>query len=292
MNQDKTKNSILPPRIEEHLKNLMGSLDLEENEENFHRLRDAWLEKERLFEGQTTALGMETVESLPEGDARGTVLLTSSGSLLSLYPEKGGTRRMEYASIPIRTDVPDLLTSEAVSLESAPILDAPVLLAGAPLKKSSPIYRMAVCAEGTPVSEQEKRIREAGIFLTNGFARINKSVAAADRSEIEHFTRQALAAYVANRNGLTQQQVKSVIDDYFTMIESGVLMGERVPLGSLGRLGSKVRDARKARVVKNPATGEEITVPAKPRRAVVKFFPSGRLRELAARIPVEDENEG
>lgn len=289
MKQDQSKNQNLPREIEDHLIKLMKSLELPDNEENFHRLYEAWISKESLFESQTRALEMETVEEMPEGDGRGAVLLTSSGSLLSLSPEKKEGRWMEYASIPIRTDVPDLLKAEKVALPAPPRLGEPLVLSNAPLKQTSPLYRIAVCSPGVSAAEQEKRIREATIFLTNGFVRINKTMTALPNGTIEHFTKQALVAYVARRNELTQKQVLGVIDDFFTMVESGILLGEKVPLGSLGRMGYKVRPPRQARVLTNPATGEEMTVSAKPSQAAVKFFPSGRLKKLAASIPVEEE---
>jgi nucleoid DNA-binding protein len=289
MKQDQSKNQNLPREIEEHLLKLMKSLELPDNEENFSRLHDAWIRKEGLFESQTGALEMETAEELPEGDGRGAILLTSSGSLLSLSPERKEGRWMEYASIPIRTDVPDILKGEKVTLASPPCLGKPLVLTDAPLKQTSPLYRIAVCREGTSAVEQEKRIREATIFLTNGFVRINKNMTAVETGGIEHFTKQSLIAYVAKRNDLTRKQVLGVIDDFFTMAESGILLGEKVPLGSLGRMGYKVRPPRQARVITNPATGEEMTVPAKPSRAAVKFFPSGRLKKLASAIPVEEE---
>ena len=291
MKQNQSKNQKLPREIEEHLQKLMKSLELPDNEENYGKLYDAWIRKEHLFESQTRALEMETVEGLPEGDGRGAVLLTSSGSLLSLSPEKKEGRWMEYASIPIRTDVPDILKGEKVSLASLLRLGESLVLQDAPLKQTSPLYRIAVCRQGISAAEQEKRIREATIYLTNGFVRINKNMTALQENAIEHFTKQSLVAYVAQRNELTQKQVLGVIDDFFTMVESGILLGEKVPLGSLGRMGYKVRPPRQARVLTNPATGEEMTVSAKPSQAAVKFYPSGRLKKLASSIPVEDEGQ-
>ena len=44
------------------------------------------------------------------------------------------------------------------------------------------------------------------------------------------------------------------------MLESGLLLGLRVPLGKMGRLKLRTRAARKARLGINPATGEKITL--------------------------------
>ncbi|MFA7567691.1 MAG: HU family DNA-binding protein [Alkalispirochaeta sp.] len=292
MNEEQSpnrKDRNLPPEIEDHLLKLMKSLDLPVTEESFRRFHDAWLEKERLFAGQTKALDMESPDSLEEGDPRGCILLTNSGSLLSLSPESSSGRWMEYASIPIRSDVPDILKGQDVALQTALVVGSPAVLTHAPLKQTSPLYRIAVCAAGTPPAEQEKRIREGTIFLTNGFAKINKTVVAAAPGSIDHFTKQSMIAYVAERNDLTQKQTRSVIDDYFTTVESGVRLGEKVPLGGLGKVSYKIRPPQKARVITNPATGEEITVPAKPRTAAVKFTASSSLKALVSAIPVDTD---
>jgi nucleoid DNA-binding protein len=144
-----------------------------------------------------------------------------------------------------------------------------------------------VCPEGTSREEQEKRIREATIFLTNGFARINKSAAAQEAGAVEHFTKANMISYIAKRNELTQKVVRQVMDDYLSMLESGVLLGERVSMGNLGRMGLRMRKAQKARVGRNPATGEEITIPAKPRHPVPKMFFSTSIKERAAQVDLE-----
>jgi nucleoid DNA-binding protein len=278
----------LPREIEEHLRKLAETMEQTDPQSIFIRLCDAWTEKEELFSAQTQALDMELVQTLEHEDPRGAMILTSSGSLLSLSPKAKTGRWMEYAGLHIRTDVPDLLKGEGVRLEEDLVVGSSAVLEDAPVRKTSPVYKIAVCSSGTSPAEQEKRIREATIFLTNGFVRINKSVEAVKPGAIEHFTKQTMVAYVAKRNDLTQKEVKDVIEDFLTMVESGILLGERVSLGNLGRVGYKVRPPQKARVMTNPSTGEEITVPAKPSRAVVKFSVSGALKKRAENIQVED----
>jgi nucleoid DNA-binding protein len=285
MSKDNADIGKIPKEIEEHLAGLVRSLDPSDPKELFQRLQEGWIEKERLFTSQTEMLDMEIISGMSKEDSRGCILLTNSGSLLALSPEGSW---MEYASIPIRSDVPEILLGKDVAFEAPLSVGDPALLSHGSLKKTSPIYRIAVCKGDTPATEQEKRIREAMIFLTNGFARINKSIEAPNSGEIEHFTKQGMVNYVAKRNGLSQKAVKSVIEDFFTMVESGVLLGERVPLGNLGRISYKVQGPRKARVVKNPSSGEEMTIPAKPSRAVVAFSVSGALKERAEGLPVDD----
>ena len=266
----------------------------ESEEARFERMAAAWIEKEQLFSGQTSALDME---ALPEGrqiepeDERGMLLLTNSGSLLSLWPATEGLREMEYASIPMRSDVPEILRGRGVSIEGPVRRGSPARVNDGPLKKTSPIYKIAVFPADLSKDEQAKRTREATIFLTNGFTRINKQTRAAENSAVEHFNKQSIVAYIAQRSDLTQKEVRQVIDDYLSMIESGVLLGESVNLGRIGRISIKQRPPQKARVGRNPATGEEMTIPAKPAQGVPKISFTSHLKERAAEFDFEEEDQ-
>jgi len=279
----------LPEEIKSHLHRLITETELPDNEESFELLASAWIEKEKLFTGQTGALDMEPSESIAEEDDRGMLLLTNSGSLVSLWPAENGVRNLEYASIAMRSDVPDILKGPGVKVAGEIKQGRPVEIKDAPLKKTSPVYRIAVCSSDLDKHEQEKRIREATIFLTNGFARINKQTRNTEEREVEHFTKQSIVSYIAQRNGLTQKEVREVIDDYLSMIESGVLLGESVNFGRIGRISVKLRPPQKARVGRNPATGEEMTIPAKPAQGVPKISFSSYLKERAAEMELEEE---
>ncbi|MBI5069220.1 MAG: HU family DNA-binding protein [Deltaproteobacteria bacterium] len=78
---------------------------------------------------------------------------------------------------------------------------------------------------------------------------------------------------VAEASGLSKAQVRAV----FTAVEETVLKtlkpGGKIPLGGLGAV--KLVD-RKARMGRNPATGEAIKIPAKQ---VVKMLPAKVLKE-------------
>jgi nucleoid DNA-binding protein len=146
---------------------------------------------------------------------------------------------------------------------------------------TSALLTIAACDPAAPPEEQEKRIREAIIFLTNGFVRINRTVTRPGRDFPEQLTMKSIVTYLARKNGLSQKQTRQLIDDYLTMLESGLLLGLRVPLGKMGRLSLRKRAARKARVGINPATGEPITVTAKPEEQVPRMGFSRLLKERA-----------
>jgi nucleoid DNA-binding protein len=274
----------LSDTVRSHLKKITRSSGLPDTEESFRRMAAVWLEKKRLFEGQIRALDMEEVESFDKDDPRGALLLSYSGSLISLGTLSAGGRRVEYASISLRADVPDLVITEGGGLTESIRVDGVATFSSGKVRRTSSLLKITVCPADVGPEEQEKRIREATIFLTNGFVKINRTVLSAGEDLPDQFTSQAIIAYLARKNGLTQKQARQITTDYLTMIESGMLLGERVPLGKIGRLFLKKRAPRKARVVVNPATGREITVPARPEEAVPRISFSRSLKERARRV--------
>jgi len=231
---------------------------------------------------------MRELERFPADDPRGVLLLTWSGSLLSLGPRRPDRpgRRAEYASIELRTDVPHLALSEQGELESDLSLGQPAALRAGPVSHTSALLTIAACDPSVLPEEQEKRIREATIYLTNGFVRINRTVTRPGHDFPEQLTMKSMVTYLARKNGLSQKQTRQLIDDYHTMLESGLLLGLRVPLGKMGRLSLRRKPARKARVGINPATGDKITLKARPEEQAPRMAFSRMLKERARQTPV------
>ena len=281
---DNFKN--LPETIQEHLKAVIKNSGLPNTEESLNILTANWLEKRKLFKEQISNLGIKETEAFNREDDRGVLMLTYSGSILSLgaSSKSDKTRSLAYASIKLRSDVPDIIKEDNVFLTENARIGHPAELSGSAIKKTSALYAIALCDESVDREEQEKRLREATIFLTNGFMKINSTLAINKDQKPEHFSTRTMAGYIAKIDGITIRQTKQIIDDFLYLVETGVLLGEKVPIGRLGRLFLKKRPAQKARVVKNPATGEEITVPAKPEMAVPRMRFSRQFKNKAAKI--------
>jgi len=278
----------LSSAIRAHLEGLIRSSGLPETEESLEEMARVWIEKKDMFEGQVKALDMLVLEQFSADDPRGALLLTWSGSLLSAGPLDPGRagRRTEYASIELRTDVPHLAMSERGAFESDLALGEAARLREGPVSSTSALLRIAACDPAVPAEEQEKRIREATIFLTNGFVRINRTVTRPGRDFPEQLTMKSIVTYLARKNELSQKQTRQLIDDYLTMLESGLLLGLRVPLGKMGRLSLRKRPARKARVGINPATGDTITIKARPEEQAPRMAFSRLLKDRARRTSV------
>ena len=72
---------------------------------------------------------------------------------------------------------------------------------------------------------------------------------------------------------LSRKDAMAVVDGLFEDIQSACVSGEPVKIPGFGQF--KVRD-RAARMARNPATGEQVKVPAK---RVFKFLPAKALKE-------------
>ncbi len=266
--------------IRAHLAGLVKSSGMPDNEESLETMARVWFEKKEMFEAQIRALDMQELHELKTDDARGALLLTYSGSLVSLGPLGRDGRRIEYASIQLRTDVPHLAVMDAADIEGDAVVDKGLSFKGGQIQSTSSLLKIAACSPDVPPEEQEKRIREATIFLTNGFVKINRTVAGADGMP-DQFTTKSIVTYLARMNDLSQKQTRQLIDDYHTMIEAGMLLGMRVPLGRLGRLFLKLRPAQKARIGINPLTKEKITLKARPEEPVPRISFSTTIKEKA-----------
>ena len=77
-------------------------------------------------------------------------------------------------------------------------------------------------------------------------------------------TQTQLADAVAERAGLSRKQAKEAITALEEVVLGEVGKAEKVKIGNLVQLTVRVKPATKARKGRNPATGEEITIAAKP----------------------------
>jgi nucleoid DNA-binding protein len=282
--------SQLTAAIRSHLNGLIRSSGLPETQESLEEMARVWFEKKAMFEGQVKALDMRELERFSADDPRGALLLTWSGSLLSMGPRKaeGDGRAMEYASIDLRIDVPHLAKSDGGSVDGDLATGEVATLRGGPIAHTSPLLSIVACDPAVPPEEQEKRIREATIFLTNGFIRINRTVTRPGRDFPEQLTMKSMVTYLARKNELSQKQTRQLLDDYLVMLESGLLLGLRVPIGKMGRLSLRKRAARKARLGINPATGARITLNARPEEMAPRMTFSRLLKDRARTTPFSE----
>ncbi len=249
----------LPQRIRSHMESLIKSSEMPDNTEFRNLLADIWNRKCNLFKQQTKILNMDIIDGIKADEQRGIIVMTYSGSIVSIGP-KEKAREVEYASIHLRSDVPKTISILDTDLEESIHIGESVKFKTGQLKQTSAAYMIAACNASVDIETQKERIREGTIFLTNGFMKINRSIHIDKSSVPEQFTSKSMTRYIAKRYNITGALAKEILDDYTLLIETGMMLGESVPLGRIGRLSLKRKEAQKARIIRHPETGEEITV--------------------------------
>ena len=92
-------------------------------------------------------------------------------------------------------------------------------------------------------------------------------------------TKSELVSDISSKTGLTKSQINSVFDALTEVTEKAVKSGHAVTIPNLVKIYVHKRKATSARQMKSPATGEMITVSAKPARKVVKAKPVKYIKE-------------
>ncbi|MBI9106363.1 MAG: HU family DNA-binding protein [Spirochaetales bacterium] len=277
----------LPESIQKHLLGLAKEREMQDDGAYLGRLVEVWHQKEELFRQQIRSVKLELVENVSQKDTRGMMILSYSGSILCIGPvfltstNVNFSRWIEYSSIKLRTEVPDIIMEKGATLDSSPTIGESVRLCSSKVQSTSPAYLIAVCPEGLSEEEQDKRVRESAVFITAGFMKYNQYLQPDNGFIPDQFTMKSMTRFLAKKHGLTGQEARLILEDFITLIETGMLMGESVPFGRLGRFSIKTREAQKPRVVRHPGTGEEITVRAKAARGVPKISFSSYLKERA-----------
>ena len=103
----------------------------------------------------------------------------------------------------------------------------------------------------------------------------------------DKLTGSSLVGYLAEENGLARKDVKKVVEDLFGAVATGVMRGERVAMGKIGKMFIRVRPARAAHMGRNPSTGETIMIAAKPATRVPRLTFSKAFKEAALKSKVK-----
>lgn len=97
-------------------------------------------------------------------------------------------------------------------------------------------------------------------------------------------TQTQLADEVADRAGASRADAKRMLAALEEVVLEQISAAEKVKIGSVVQLEVRVRAATKARPGRNPATGEEITISAKPAAVTVKARPLAKAKAAAPSV--------
>jgi hypothetical protein len=166
----------IPVEIQGHVRQITKTSGLPDTEESVELIAQGWLEKKERFEKLIARMSMEGVDLLEKTDQRGCLAMTYSGSLLNIGPLREQGRTVQYASIGLRQDVPELAAEEGAELGADVVEGAPVAFIRGPIKSSSPVFTIAVTSEDMDLEEQERQITKATQILTKQFVEVNKEL--------------------------------------------------------------------------------------------------------------------
>jgi nucleoid DNA-binding protein len=91
-------------------------------------------------------------------------------------------------------------------------------------------------------------------------------------------TQTQLVAHLADETELTKADIKNVLASLEGLVLSEIGNAEKVKIGTLVQFDVKLKPATKARIGRNPATGEEITIAAKPASVALKARPLAKAK--------------
>jgi len=97
-------------------------------------------------------------------------------------------------------------------------------------------------------------------------------------------TQTQLADEVAQRIGVSRTEAKNFLAALDEIVTEQIADAEKVKIGSVVQLEVRVRPATNARPGRNPATGEEITISAKPASVTVKARPLAKAKAAAPSV--------
>lgn len=99
----------------------------------------------------------------------------------------------------------------------------------------------------------------------------------------EQQTQSQIISVISEETGLSKKEVKSVLESLGELSHRHIMKrgsGKfKIPYVGV-QVVRKTKPATKKRMGRNPATGEEMVIPAKPKREVVKATPLKALKEL------------
>ncbi len=171
-----SEENMINDTIRRHLKQLVKTAGLPDTEESRQSLEDAWLDKMNSFDSEVESRGMELADTLPADYDGGAMIMTYSGSLITVGPMTEDGRSVEYRSIGIRNDVPASAEADLTNLSGDVEIDASASFTDGPIEKSSPVFRIALINEEMEGEEQEELLTEVTKILTESFVDVNKTI--------------------------------------------------------------------------------------------------------------------
>lgn len=166
----------IPEHIKAHIKDLVAKADLPDNEESLELISNVWLEKERIFNEETSKMNMMEIDFFDKNEKKGAIVLTYSGSILTIGPLVSNGRKVSYASIGLRKDVPEVAEKDSSILSSNIEIDDVIEFQVGPIKRSSSVYKIFVSRDELPPEKELKNITVVATEIIDDFVEVNKTL--------------------------------------------------------------------------------------------------------------------
>ncbi len=167
---------MVTDKIRNHLVKIAKKSGLGDGAETIDMLVSAFVEKLVCFETQAREYGLKNVNVFRDIQDSGALVITYSGSLLSIGPKIDGKRKAEYISIGLRTDVPERAVEEYSILDGDFEIDGIVNFINGPIKSSSGIYKIAKIDDRLNAIAQQEVLKDVTQILIEDFVEVNNTI--------------------------------------------------------------------------------------------------------------------
>ena len=166
----------LPDSIQEHIRLIARDFEVPDALDTLETVAEAWLDKKKIFEDEIRKADMVEVSTLSAGDENGALVMTYSGSLVDLGPIDGGKRNVRYTSIGYRKNRPAHAESKGTNLVSDMEVDATAQFDEGPIKRTSQVFKIAVCQGDLDHNQKAKNISTTKTLIEDRFIEVNKTI--------------------------------------------------------------------------------------------------------------------
>jgi hypothetical protein len=163
----------LPERVREHVRQLVEPAGLAGVEGAEEQLAEGWLEKHKAFDQNTAARGMAPAADFSADEVGGALVMTYSGSIVSIGPMVDGQREVAYASVGARRDVPRMTSRQDSRLAADIAVDRIIEFDPGPVVKTSPVFAITVFRKALPPAKEQAALAEVTQVLTERFVVID-----------------------------------------------------------------------------------------------------------------------
>jgi len=164
----------LPEKIQRQIASITKYSSLQYNNDSIEKIALLWIKKEEAFKEELKKQNMLETDYIELNNKNACIIMTYSGSLLKIGPEINKKRQVEYTSIGLRKDVPDHLLIDNVILGYDIIKDEPIDFFESRIKTTSPVYKIGICRDDSPIKDQTDTINKATDFILYNFIELNR----------------------------------------------------------------------------------------------------------------------